>query len=220
MKRFSIAAAALLLGTSAFAWTPSAKPVDRPMADKDPVAVTHHAAVDDAFAGQGAQWRPAAADEWSDADERAEDETALKSAHAAKSLGAMADGDPDLDLSVDPDEADLLAAHEEADAEALAAAEAEMTGVGGPYEAADLTPRPAAENYPPCRPGPGDDRCIQLYEPGVRDQLAAWTQPTGGLLDETRLAMGGPEADEPFDEESFDLAMWEGDQDEYDLAAI
>ena len=21
--------------------------------------------------------------------------------------------------------------------------------------------------YPPCSPGPGDDRCIQLYEPGV-----------------------------------------------------
>ena len=46
------------------------------------------------------------------------------------------------------------------------------TGMGGPFEdglagADDLTPRPAADNYPPCRPGPGDDRCIQLYEPGV-----------------------------------------------------
>jgi hypothetical protein len=32
----------------------------------------------------------------------------------------------------------------------------EYTGMGGPLE--DET------EYPPCRPGPGDDRCIQLYE--------------------------------------------------------
>jgi hypothetical protein len=32
-------------------------------------------------------------------------------------------------------------------------------GVGGPVE--------AQSGYPPCSPGPGDDRCIQLYEPGV-----------------------------------------------------
>ena len=31
-------------------------------------------------------------------------------------------------------------------------------GMGGPEEAVD--------SYPPCRPGPGDDRCIQLYEVG------------------------------------------------------
>jgi len=32
-------------------------------------------------------------------------------------------------------------------------------GVGGPIE--------AQSGYPPCSPGPGDDRCIQLYERGV-----------------------------------------------------
>ena len=32
-------------------------------------------------------------------------------------------------------------------------------GVGGPVE--------AQSGYPPCSPGPGDDRCLQLYEPGV-----------------------------------------------------
>ncbi len=41
--------------------------------------------------------------------------------------------------------------------------------VGGPYEPA-LTraamPAPTVGAYPPCRPGPGDDRCIQLYERG------------------------------------------------------
>ena len=35
---------------------------------------------------------------------------------------------------------------------------------------AELTPRPATMNYPPCDPGPGDDRCIQLYEPGVANE--------------------------------------------------
>jgi hypothetical protein len=39
-------------------------------------------------------------------------------------------------------------------------------GMGGPLEEAA---------YPPCRPGPGDDHCIQLYEPGVRAALASWT---------------------------------------------
>lgn len=70
--------------------------------------------------------------------------------------------------------------------------------VGGPYEeiaaaSVDLTPRLAEGNYPPCDPGPGDDRCIQLYEPGVRAQLASWDRPTGGLADgSATTAMGGP----------------------------
>ncbi len=80
-----------------------------------------------------------------------------------------------------------------------------FAGMGGPYEEAygsgsvSLTPRPATENYPPCDPGPGDDNCIQLYEPGVRDQLASWNRPTGGLADgSATTAMGGPyEAAEP-----------------------
>lgn len=71
-------------------------------------------------------------------------------------------------------------------------------GMGGPLEpvgsqALSLTPQPAAQNYPACDPGPGDDRCIQLYEDGVRDQLASWNRPTGGLLDQqSQTAMGGP----------------------------
>ena len=71
------------------------------------------------------------------------------------------------------------------------------TGTGGPFEeadaTADLAPRPSADNYPPCSPGPGDDRCIQLYEPGVRAQLASWNRATGGLDDGSmKTAMGGP----------------------------
>jgi len=71
----------------------------------------------------------------------------------------------------------------------------ENGGVGGPEEAlaGDLAPRPAAQNYPPCDPGPGDDNCIQLYEPGVRTALASWSAPTGGLIgNDTASAMGGP----------------------------
>ena len=80
------------------------------------------------------------------------------------------------------------------------------SGVGGPLETADagattldLSPRPAAQNYPPCAPGPGDDRCIQLYEPGVQTALASWSGQTGGL-DNGRTGMGGPE--EALDESS------------------
>jgi hypothetical protein len=81
---------------------------------------------------------------------------------------------------------------------------------------AETTPQAAAGNYPPCSPGPGDDHCIQLYEPGVRAQLAAWDRATGTLAEnsatdepaDTALAaemgaagtytgMGGPE--EPAD---------------------
>ena len=58
---------------------------------------------------------------------------------------------------------------------------------------AATTPQPAAADYPPCSPGPGDDHCIQLYERGVRAQLASWNRPTGGLADGSATdAMGGP----------------------------
>ena len=39
------------------------------------------------------------------------------------------------------------------------ASHSDHQGVGGPVE--------AQSGYPPCSPGPGDDRCIQLYEAGV-----------------------------------------------------
>ena len=52
------------------------------------------------------------------------------------------------------------------------------TGMGGPVE--------SAATYPPCDPGPGDDRCIQLYEPGVRTALAAWKDAN------SNVGMGGP----------------------------
>lgn len=59
-------------------------------------------------------------------------------------------------------------------------------GVGGPIESEEVKEVSSDANaLPPCAPGPGDDRCIQLYEPGVRAQLASWKQ-------DEKLAMGGP----------------------------
>ena len=58
---------------------------------------------------------------------------------------------------------------------------------------------PAAEmaeapvTYRPCRPGPGDDRCIQLYERGVRARYARWLREHRAGGPETQVAMGGPE---------------------------
>lgn len=50
--------------------------------------------------------------------------------------------------------------------------------MGGPVET-------AADMWPACRPGPGDDRCIQLYEPGVVQALAA-------VKGNAEVGMGGP----------------------------
>ena len=43
--------------------------------------------------------------------------------------------------------------------DSVVATHSDYQGVGGPVE--------AQSGYPPCSPGPGDDRCIQLYERGV-----------------------------------------------------
>jgi hypothetical protein len=189
MKRLAIAATALLFGTSAYAMVP---------ADKDPSIVTGASAV--ASAAEAAKL--AAASTWEadagvkadgdmDADMDADLDEAWAADAAAKAAADKANVDGDADVAADEAEATIEPAVEQLEpvAAETSAVEDEAApvedGVGGPYEAvagaSDLTPRPAAANYPACRPGPGDDRCIQLYEPGVRQQLAAWSQPTGGL---------------------------------------
>jgi hypothetical protein len=118
---------------------------------------------------------------------------------AAKDMGAY---DPAVDTVVDDPVADTwvddpVASDTFVDDPVVADSSAVDTygptdvyaGMGGPE--LDTTPRPAAGNYPPCSPGPGDDNCIQLYEPGVRAQLASWTGATGGLAG-SEQAMGGP----------------------------
>jgi hypothetical protein len=52
---------------------------------------------------------------------------------------------------------------------AMADASSGKVAMGGPLEeVGPITPRAPATSYPPCRPGHGDDNCIQLYERGVR----------------------------------------------------
>ena len=58
-----------------------------------------------------------------------------------------------------------------------------------PAEAVPATPI----TYQPCRPGPGDDRCIQLYERGVRASYAGWLRRHGVEAAPVQVAMGGPD---------------------------
>lgn len=54
-------------------------------------------------------------------------------------------------------------------------------------------PAGAPVTYRPCRPGPGDDRCIQLYERGVRAAYARWLRDRGHASPPTQVAaVGGP----------------------------
>jgi hypothetical protein len=138
MKRIYLAAGALLLGTSAFAWAPSSQPVAH--SDKELTA-----AVD-----PGAK-------------------------APSTMLVAKSNDLPKVDESVVKGEA------------------ASASWIADDQTLAETTPQPAAGNYPPCSPGPGDDHCIQLYERGVRAQLASWEQPTGTLADNSATnAVGGP----------------------------
>ena len=169
MKRYMVAASALLLGTSALAVAAGADKTDKPMVE--PVAA--------AAAAQPIADQPIAAESDLTLGEKAQMQLAMLDKAGEK---------PVLDETASVDKVDKTA-----------------TGMGGPIEQADagaiadLTPRPATQNYPACDPGPGDDHCIQLYEPGVRAQLAGWNRPTGGLADGTATtAMGGPY--EPVDE--------------------
>jgi len=129
MKRITIAAGALLLGTSAFAFAPSSVPVAQD--DKSPT-VTLVAKSNDL--------------------PKADLDSAKFQDESAEAAGKPIEADPDLDLAESPG-ADK--------------------GLGGPLE--EVNTASATGTYPPCRPGPGDDNCIQLYEPGVRAALASWT---------------------------------------------
>ena len=65
--------------------------------------------------------------------------------------------------------------------------DAAMDSASAPAQAAATPAR-----YQPCRPGPGDDRCIQLYERGVRASYARWLRDDGATGRATQVAMGGP----------------------------
>ena len=67
-------------------------------------------------------------------------------------------GDGHVDMAMG-ETSDLAVQTADSAADAAVAGHADYQGVGGPVE--------AQSGYPPCSPGPGDDRCIQLYERGV-----------------------------------------------------
>ena len=112
------------------------------------------------------------------------------------------EGDPDLDLA-EPVIDDSVAAEP---APVVTAA-------------ASVTPRPATQNYPACQPGPGDDNCIQLYEPGVETALASWTAPTGGAA-EPGEAMAAANTTESLNAQSLALASAQVDAIRADGTAL
>ena len=132
---------------------------------------------------------------------------AMKTGHTSLGMGGPLEAVDTKPIMADADYFDdpiIRAKHEQASAMKTAQA----NGMGGPLDdsaSIDLTPRPATIDYPPCSPGPGDDRCIQLYEPGVRAQLAGWNRENGGLADGSATAIGGPY--EPVDGSMNDLAV-------------
>jgi hypothetical protein len=182
MKRIYIAAGALLLGTSAFAWAPSSVPVAH--SDKVPVAAMDPGKAPEAklvaksndlpkIAYDTAKAENASAS-WiaddSSLDKSVQPDSLAKSDSAGDEMTGMGGpyepvdtvqsvGDGYVDAALGETAADEhLASADSSWTATPAAAGSEYTGMGGPLEAID---------YPPCRPGPGDDRCIQLYERGV-----------------------------------------------------
>ncbi len=194
MKRYYFAAATLLLGTSALAWTPGSEPV----ADSDKNMVTlasdsgKDAGLDLAYKAYEADAAKPESASWSDGEPKLINASAV----AWQEPEPAVEADPDLDLaetSIDETPLDEPVATMADDMTADMAKGLEETAAPTAIASANLTTRPAAGNYPACDPGPGDDSCIQLYEPGVRVALASWNQPTGGLIDgSTATAMGGP----------------------------
>ena len=208
MKHYLIAAGTLLLSTSTIAWAQTDAKVD-PAADKSQVTAKTNmdkfASTDKSVYAPGAEklslasWdsksagdakvQTAASSDWSD-----------KSGLSTKAELASRDDAKTQSASWDDGKVQTASLDSWSDSKSdtklqTASYDKVAHGMGGPLEetALDLTPRAATENYPPCSPGPGDDRCIQLYEPGVRTQLAAWNEPTGGLADHSATtAMGGP----------------------------
>jgi hypothetical protein len=229
MKKLPIAAAALLLSTSAYAMIPSGNPTDGTM-QEDPYMVETTTAMTPAY-DEAPALQPAAVDTWTTytpTDPALKPVTAtsgdVKAAEWAKAdakFDAATETDWDAAAKAKMDSAALddsaklqpatyetrFGSDDSAPAFQPASMESGFVTDDGATEAAemsaadetvktastDLTPRQAAGNYPACHPGPGDDRCIQLYEPGVRAELASWSQPTGGFADssDTQVAMGG-----------------------------
>ena len=114
-----------------------------------------------------------------------------KAADAGKWADAGKSGDPTklIDAGAKPEAAAAEIPSTAALSEAGKGIET-MTGMGGPEEPVEAPAVRAvsANDYPPCT-SRADDNCIQLYEPGVRESLAAFQ----ASHDMNQTGMGGPE---------------------------
>jgi hypothetical protein len=210
MQKIYVAAGALLLGTSVLAY--AADKEAAPLGES--IAETTVQSIDAA--------KPDPIEAYADTKGAAsQSDASLALAPSGEPMSKSALGEPvsaKLETGAYAESSDAIAQSK------LALASAKMdpavpvqsqAAVGGPFEEANATnvaslaPRPAAQNYPACEPGPGDDSCIQLYETGVRTQLASWDAPTGGFADESATAMGGPF--EPVDGHADASAKLDGD---------
>jgi hypothetical protein len=74
----------------------------------------------------------------------------------------------------------------------IGAAYPDIAAEHGPATANPLEATVGPVTYRPCRPGAGDDRCIQLYERGVRASYARWLRERRGEQ-LAQAAVGGPD---------------------------
>jgi hypothetical protein len=195
MRNILLTSAALMLGTSAQAWTPTQEQahsgaVAAVMAAWNETAGTKTAGVDKA----GLEWQAvkggAEMASWSG--EKMMTAAELTGSEAAKVAVAAADqsqkwsGQAGAKAATDGGmvwaDSDIKSKETVGGVQMADAADMNMpkapgafTGTGGPYE--------SATGYPPCS-RTVTDRCIQLYERGVREQVSQWKQGVG--------AMGGP----------------------------
>lgn len=172
MKKYVVSAAALMLGTSALAWAPAEDLHAGVMQAGTAIAAmsaveTPYAAASEAKGAMKAQTVAWTADDGGKKTFAGLDDSLVETAAAEgfKDSAETAAGQPEVETAALVGKKDSATAGAE-------------TGMGGPVE--------EAQGYPSCRPGRGDDNCIQLYERGVHRSLAAWKDSDSGV------AMGGP----------------------------
>lgn len=175
MKTIILGAAGLLLSTTALAGVVTSK-------DMNDEAAAAPVAAKDADSLDGSLIANAITIDWPT---KASDDD--KSNDPTKVIEASAKAMPETPAAETPSTAEMSAAIDPK-------ADELHGGMGGPDEpvaTAAAMPVRTETSWPACAPGPGDDNCIQLYEPGVAESYAAWQGANVPGAEQT--AMGGPE---------------------------
>ena len=174
MKTIILGAAGLLLSTTALAGVVTSKDMNDDAAAA-PVAAKVSESLGESLIANAItiDWPTKASD-----DDKSSDPT--------KAIEASVNSKPETAVADTPSTTEMSAAVD---------AKAEVYGgMGGPDEpvaTAAAMPVRTETSWPACAPGPGDDNCIQLYEPGVAESYAAWQGANVPGAEQT--AMGGPE---------------------------